>query len=287
MSKETSASATISPVILNQTNLIPSTLNNVYRYAFPGSAAFKGSKVAVSNIQIYYSWVNISASANNNTLSMIFPVGAGTVTVAVTIPDGTYTVADLNSYLQSIMVANGYYLVDAMGNFVYYMELVENGVRYAIQLNTFPVPTALPVGYTNPGAWSLPVTGNTPQLVIPATDIVQLLGFPAGTYPTPAQTTAYSTLSTTVPQLSPVSSVVVGCNLVNNKLANPRSIIYSFSPGGVTYGSLIQSNAYQYSWVDIQDGTYSSIDISFYDQNYNNLAILDTNIVIFLLIKEV
>ncbi len=112
MSKETSASATISPVILNQTNLIPSTLNNVYRYAFPGSAAFKGSKVAVSNIQIYYSWVNISASANNNTLSMIFPVGAGTVTVAVTIPDGTYTVADLNSYLQSIMVANGYYLVD-------------------------------------------------------------------------------------------------------------------------------------------------------------------------------
>ncbi len=81
--------------------------------------------------------------------------------------------------------------------------------------------------------------------------------------------------------------MVVGCNLVNNKLANPRSIIYSFSPGGVTYGSLIQSNAYQYSWVDIQDGTYSSIDISFYDQNYNNLAILDTNIVIFLLIKEV
>jgi hypothetical protein len=285
-SKETSMSATISPVILNQTNLVPSTLNNVYRYTFPGSAGFKGSKVAVSNIQIFYSWVNISASANNNTLSMIFPTAATTATINVTIPDGTYTVADLNSFLQSIMVANGYYLVDSMGNFVYYMELVENGVRYSIQLNTFPVPTSLPVGYSNPGAWVLPTVGNTPQLVIPATNIVQLLGFAAGTYPSPAQATAYSALSATVPQLSPVSSVVVGCNLVNNKLANPRSIIYTFSPGGVTYGSLIQSNAYQYSWVDIQDGTYSSVDITFYDQNFANLAILDTNVVIFLLIKD-
>lgn len=275
---------TISPVIMNMTNLISSGYNNVYRYSFPGSASFKNAKVAVSNIQMYYSWYNISSLQNNNTLSLIFPTAATTATIGVTIPTGSYTVADLNSYLQSIMVANNYYLIDATGNYVYYLELVENGTRYAIQLNTYPVPTSLPVGWTNPG-WTLPVTGNTPQLVIPASNIVNLLGFAAGTYPSPAQATAYSALSSSTPQLSPVSSVIIGCNLVNNRLANPTTVVYSFSPGGVTYGSLIQSNAYQYSWVDVQDGTYSSIDITFYDQSFNNLQIIDTNLVIFLLIK--
>lgn len=286
MPKEHETSKTISPVILNSTNLISNGgLNNIYRYAIPGSGLFRDAEIAISNIQMFYSWQNITSTYDNNTFSIIFPTGAGTATVNLTVPDGTYTVADLNSYIQSIMVANNYYLIDGGGDFVYYLELVENASRYAIQLNTFPVPTALPAGWTNPG-WALPVVGNTPQLVVPSTAIQTLLGFTAGTYPSPAQATAYSALSTSVPQLSPVSSVIVGCNLVNNQLANPRSVIYSFSPGGTTYGNLIQSSAYQYSWVPIQNGTYSSVDITFYDQNFNNLRILDTNVVIFLLIRS-
>ncbi len=286
MSKGHDALSTISPVILNMSNVVSNGgLNNVYRYTFPGSTGFRNSKIAVSNIQIFYSWQNITSNYANNTLSMIFPTAATTATVSVTIPNGTYSVADLNSYLQSVMVANNYYLINGAGDYIYYLELVENASRYAIQLNTYPVPTALPAGWTNPG-WTLPAVGYTPQLVVPNTSIQTLLGFVAGTYPSPQQTAAYSVLSTSVPQLSPVSSVIVGCNLVNNKLSNPRSVIYSFSPGGTTYGNLIQSSAYQYSWVDIQDGTYSSIDITFYDQNFNNLQILDTNLVIFLLIQS-
>lgn len=286
MQKAHDTSKTIAPIVLNSTNVISNGgLNNIYRYSFPGSAAFRDAKVAISNIQIFYSWRNITAGYNNNTFSIIVPDGAGTVTLNLTVPDGTYTVADLNSYIQSIFVANNYYLIDGSGDYVYYLELVENASRYAIQLNTFPVPTALPAGWTNPG-WALPAVGNTPQLVVPSTDIQTLLGFTAGTYPSPAQSTAYSTLSSSTPQLSPVSSVIVCCNLVNNQLSNPRSVIYSFSPGGTTYGNLIQSSAYQYSWVDIQDGTYSSVDIIFYDQNFNALEILDTNVVIFLLVQS-
>lgn len=276
----------ISPVILNQTNLVSNNgFNNIYRYAFPGSAAFKDAKLAVSKIQIYYSWQNINTYYNNDTLSIIFPTAATTATLSITIPNGTYSIADLNAYLQSQMIANNYYLVDSGGNNVFYIELVENAVRYSVQLNTFPVPTSLPSGWTNPG-YTLPTTAYTPQLVVPATNIVNSIGFAAGTYPPAQQTSTYSVISTTVPQLSPVSSVIVQCNLVNNLLSNPRSVIYSFSPGGVSYGSLIESNAYEYSWIPIQDGTYSTIDIIFYDQNNNQLQIIDTNLVIFLLIES-
>jgi hypothetical protein len=285
MDKSTPQDATIFPIILTQNNLVPSTYNNVYRYTFPGSATFKNSKIAVSTVQIYYSWQNVQSAYTNNTCSIIFPVGAGTATVNITFPDGAYSIADLNSYLQFIMIQNNYYLIDASGNYVYYVELVENAVRYSVQLNTYPVPVALPAGWTNPG-WALPAVGNTPQFVVPATNFRNLIGFAAGTYPSPAQALAYSALSSTTPQLSVVSSVLLGCNLINNRLANPRSLLYSFSPGGTQYGNLIESNAYQYSWVDIQDGTYSTVEITLYDNSYSPLKIIDTNLVIFLLVKS-
>lgn len=278
---------TIFPVILNQTNLVPNTAaNNIYRYNFPGSATFKNAHIAVSNVQIYYSWRNVSAANGNNVYQVIVPVGAGTTTLTITMPDGSYSVSDLNAYLQYALIQAGIgYLVDASGNYVYYMNIQENAVRYTVQFNMFSCPTALPTGWTNPGSWSLPTTAYTTQLVIPSTNIRSLLGFNAGTYPTPQQTTNYSVISSTVPQLSPVSSVVVGCSLCNNKLSNPRTVVYSFSPGGTTYGNLINSSAYQYSWTTVQDGTYNDITITLYDQQFNPLPVLDTNIVIFLLIK--
>lgn len=285
MSKHTTDDYTVSPIILNSSNLVSGGYNNVYRYRFPGSATFKDSKLAVSNVQIYYSWYTISSNNNNNTFSIIIPTGAGTATLSITVPNGSYSISDLNSYIQSQLVSNGYYLVDSNGNYVYYIELVTNSTRYAVQLNCFPVPTALPAGWSNPGAWALPLATSTPQLVVPSTNFQYIIGFAPGTYPSPAQATTYSTISTITPQVSPVSSVILGCNIVSNRLANPQTTLYSFSPGGATYGQLIQSSAYQYSWVSIPDGTYSSIDIIFYDQNFNALQIVDTNLVVFLLIR--
>jgi hypothetical protein len=275
----------ICPVVLNQSNVVSNGgNNNILRYSFPGSAEFRNAKVAISSVQMYYSWQNINSSYNNDTLSIIFPTAATTSTISITIPSGTYSVSDLNTYLQSQMIANNFYLIDSAGQYVYYVEIVENSVRYSIQINCFPVPTSLPSGWTNPG-WTLPTTGYTPQVVIPSTNIQQLLGYNAGTYPPAQQTSTYSALSNQTPELSPVSSVIVGCNLVNNLLSNPRSVLYSFSPNGSSYGQLIQSNAYQYSWVNIQNGVYPAVEITLYDQNFSALQIIDTNIVIFLLIK--
>jgi hypothetical protein len=285
MSKNTSGQ--IFPIIINQTNLLPSNSQNVYSYVFPGSASFDNKcKIAIANVQMYYSWYNISAAYNNNTFSIIIPTAATTQTLNLTIPDGSYSVADLQAFIEYSLIQNNIgYLVDSNGNYVYYISISENAVRYSIQVDCFSCPTALPAGYTNPGGWVLPATAYTPQLVVPNTGFVDLLGINAGTYPSPHQTTNYSKLSDNTPQLSPVSSVIVGTNVVSNRLSNPQNVIYSFSPGGTNYGDLIQSNAYEYSWISINPGTYPSLDIIFYDQNFSALNIVDTNIVVFLLIK--
>jgi hypothetical protein len=293
--QNTTKDQTICPVILNQTNLVAgNTNNNIYRYDFPGGAEFKNGKIAVSSISIYYSWENINVSNSNNTLSIIFPISNGmagdtTATLSITFPDGTYSVSDMNEYLQSQMILNNYYLINSSSNYVYYIEIVENSVRYGIQLNCYPVPIAVPTGWTAPSAtWGgvgLPnVLTNTPQLVVPSTNITTLLGYAAGTFPSSQQVTTQSFLSTSTPELSTVSSVIVGTSLVNNKLSSPRNVIYSFAPSG-SYGDLISSYAYQYSWVDIVDGPTSSLDIILYDQNFSALQVIDTNIVIFMLIK--
>lgn len=278
---------TIYPIIINSSSLVNSSGNNVFRYTFPqGSVRFQNSKVAISNISIYYSWFNITSTSGNNTFQLIWPIGAGISTYTITIPDGFYDISSLNSYLQQYCVTNGLYLINASGDFVYYAEFISNSTYYSIQFNAYPIPTSLPVGWTAPSNWvGYPTTGYTPQLVVQNNAFKDIIGFTPGTYPSAQQITTYSVLSTVTPQITPVQSVVVACSLLNNKYSNPSTVLYSFSPAGTTFGSLIQSNPTQYAFIDIQDGNYSDFDVIFYDQDFNALQINDTNLIIQLLIK--
>jgi len=274
------------PIILNSSNVVAGSNNSIYRYNFPqGSVKFNKSKVAVASISMYYSWYNILASLGNNTFTYTWYNFAGSAVFTITIPDGFYDVASLNSYLQSQMIANGHYLVDANGDYVYYLEFVTNSTYYSIQFNSYPIPTALPASYTNPAAITFPAVATTPQITISANAFRNIIGFNAGTYPNPVQTTTYSKLSDFTPQVSPVQSVILSCTLLNNKYSNPGTILYSFSPVGTTFGSLIQSNPPQFSFIDIQSGNYNTFDITFLDQNFNFLKINDNNLVVQLLIE--
>lgn len=274
-------------IILNQSNVL-SGQNNVYRYQFPqGGAKFKkGSHLAIANINMYYSWFNISTEYNNNSFQVIFPTSTTPTTLNITIPDGFYSISDLNSYLQQEFITAGLYLVNSDGDYVYYLELIENPNSYAIQLNSYPVPTSLPSGYTNPASMTFPASLTTPQLVISTSggnDFYKLIGFSAGTYPDPAQSTTYSAISDITPQISPVSSAVVLCSLLNNRLAIPNTVCASFAPN-VSFGSTISYNPNEYAFQPIGEGSYTSFDISFTDQLFNPLPIRDTDLIIQVLI---
>lgn len=276
-------------ITVNQTNVLTGR-NNAYQYTFPsGSARFKDSEIAVASIVLPYSWYNITTDYNNQTLSLVFPVtnGVATTTVAITIPDGFYTIEQLNAYLQSIMIANGFYLVDASGDNVYYIEIVANAQLSIAQLNSYIVPTSVPVGWTNPGSWALPSAGSrVPQLVTDTSSFSDIIGFAKSTsFPsTMTQSGTYSVTSSFQPQISPVSSILLGCNLVNNVLSSPNNIICAISINN-TFGSQITFDPNEYIWLPVLDGQYPWLQLQFYDQFGNQLQMTDTNTSILLITR--
>lgn len=274
---------TLYPIIINSGDLISNSFNNTYRYNFPqGSVTFKNSKVALTTVNMYYSWYNITTNYNNTSFQIIWPIGAGTSTYNVIMPNGFYDVSALNDFIQQFCITNGLYLIDASGNFVYYIELLENASYYSVQLNCYGIPTSLPSGYSQPSNWvGYPAVAYTPQLVILSTNnFGNIIGFNSGTYPAAQQTTTFSKLSDFTPQVTPIQSILVACTLLNNKYSNPSTILYTFTSGGTAFGNLISSSPNQYSFVDIQDGQYTNFDVQFLDQDFNKIFINDTNVTI-------
>jgi len=258
---------------------------NTFQYNFPaGSTTFRGRRIAIANMIVPYSWYNISAAYANNTLSIVMPTAATTITISITIQDGFYTIDQLNAYLQSVMIANNYYLVNGSSN-VYYLELVANENTGMAQLNCYQVPTALPVGYTNPG-WTLPSTANqVPQMTIANTAFGSIIGFANATYPAlPTQATTYSVQSTTTPQISPVSSIYVCLSCVNNVLSSPNNIV-GIVPINATFGAQIVYQPPELLWISCLDGVLSNVVLTLYDQDMRKIVLIDTNLTANLLLQ--
>lgn len=277
-------------LIINSDNAVQNSFNDTYTYTFPaGAVEFKNDQVAVSSVSIYYSWFNVNQRVyNNNSFTYTWIDGN---TYNVVFPDGGYyTIAQLNAYFQSVMVANKHYLINSTtGDFVYYLEFVENSVFYGVQFNAYVVPSVLPAGFALPAGatWSLPIVAQTPTITILNNNRFGLLiGFSGGTYPpTSPTTTTYSITSNITPQLSPVSSLVLSCTLLNNRFSNPSTLLFSFAPN-TTFGGLITIQPPELSFVDIQDGQYTDFTIKFTDQFLQPIDIKDNNVVIMLTIRN-
>jgi len=206
-------------LVLNSSNVI-GTNNNTYQYIFiKGSFTIQeGAEIMVSSIQVPYSWFNITATYNNNSFKIFFPTASTTYTLfTITIPDGFYTTTSLNSYIQQYCITNGLYLIDSLGNFVYYIVIAYNTTYYANQILTFTVPISLPSGYSAPSNWiGYPVVSRTPYIQILSTNTLSsFLGFTSGYYPPSAasgETANYSINSNITPLGSTVNSVIVRCS---------------------------------------------------------------------------
>jgi len=278
-----------SQITLNRNNLnTSSSLNNIYSYVFNQTAFFpSGSQVAVSACNLYFSWFNISQVLGNNTFTITHPEGAGNTTINITIPDGYYTIAQLNSFIQSELISNGLYLLNGDGDFVYYVELISNITRYSVQLNAYEIPTSLPSGWSNPASYSFPVSPNlTPTITLPV-GLGIYLGFSPGTYPATTSTAGsdYSVLSNLTPRVDNVQSIVLRSNLVNNTLSNPTDVLYSFSPVNFSFGSYINNSPNELLWVDLNEGYYQGINIELNNQDFNAFQINDSDVLIQIVIK--
>ena len=106
-----------------------------------------------------------------------------------------------------------------------------------------------------------------------------------GATQSPSYTTIQTFGSSSVPQVSPLSSYVLTCNLLNNNYAVPNSLLYSFAPNA-TFGSQFTVAPNQYSFINIQPGQYNSFQVSFLDQNNLPTSLQDNNLVILLIIMD-
>lgn len=303
-------------IVLNQSNVVQDGNNNALVYKFPNSITFRNSEIAVSQMTMYYSWFNITSRLGNNKFTFNWINTAGTnnyTTYTITIPDGLYEIADINYFLQFVCInapnlsttiisptpPAPFYLIDNSTDYVYYAEFVVNPTAYAIQLNTYNVPTSLPAGWTNPGGTLLPAQTFNPVITTPAS-FNAIVGFSSSfssaqnqnnASPNPGLTTAYklgstfSYLSTTTPQVQPNANLLVSISNIDNIYANPSSIIYSLAPS-VAIGELIVEKPPEFNFNKMLPGTYNELRIQLLGTDLQPVQIRDPNITILLVIKD-
>jgi len=270
-------------IILNTANIVENSNNTKLVYNFPsGGYTFKNDMIALQSVYQYFSIFNITSDYGNNSFSYTWFDG---IEYSITIPDGYYEISDLNSYFQSIMIANTHYMTNSAGQFIYFLEFIVNTSRYAVQINSYPLDTTIQSsnGYILPtgATWSVPATSTLSQFNINTTGFGEVLGYEIGSYPSnQTGSTTASFLSSVAPQITPYSSILVSCNLVNNRAVIPSNILSSYTPLGTNIGSLFTFEPNYLQFADVEDGQYTQLVLEFRDQLSRSIIIRDPNMLI-------
>ena len=266
-------------IILNSTHRVPNS-NNKFVYRFPTQASFTSNDtIAVSTMNVFNSFFNIEATRGNNKISIFWaPDG---LTYNLIIPDGFYDIPALNYQLQFFMTENHLYTYSAIENEnVFYIELVLNPNRYAVELRCFPVPdsneAATDLQLTKPvdATWDFHLTFDLTPSITFNSAFGSLIGFSAGTYPELLENEIKVYFNDLIPQISIVNSLLVTCNLVNSFYSNPVNVLYSM-PISSSFGNSMSSKDSMRTDVNIFDGTYQSIVLEILDQRYERVHMHD------------
>lgn len=277
---------------------------NTIRIPFPVAQKFSRAEVTLHSLNIPYSWFNVSAQMGNNVFQLSMPTGSTYTTLTATVPDGFYSIDDLNTWFQSFMLANQCYAFltsDTSQTPIYYIHWVANANYYRTTIFATPVPVAgglysYPSNYAGTG---VPPTGtpvdpyitigsvgsNFNSIVFPAGSATpgffsfsKTLGFVPGNYPAPSTTTSFNENGQFPPMIESTNIVNVEIDCVSNSSISPNPRVIAQVSPNVTFGSLITYEPFQPLWLPITDGQYESISIRFVDQFFNPLNNQDGNI---------
>ena len=161
----------------------------------------RGQKtIALSNLSIYYTWKNVKSSYNNDK----FKISAPTWSEEFKLPDGSYSVSDIQDYIEYILKKHS----ESVDNpsIRMYINRIENRITFKIK------------------------SGYYLELLTPET--IKLLGS------TESKITKDKN-GENVPHLEIVELVLVHYNLVNNDYQQDSRILFTFVPNN-TFGSLLE-----------------------------------------------
>jgi hypothetical protein len=270
-------------IIINQSHYKG---NGVFQYDFPSTIRFSKAKISLYQLAMYNSTFNIRQTYGNNTLSIKW---IDDVVINITIPDGYYSYSDINLIIQNACTANNWYVLPVSNPTaaVYFVTTSQNAARYSGQINVFAVPSATTATgvYTKPAAatWVFPTNPKTPVVTF-SVGLGKIFGFKNQlVFPTTSQTSNFSYISDITPVISPVYSYLITCNLLNSDLSLLNQLFCQV-PINAGLGGLINFTNPQAQMLDVQDGTYKYMTLTFLDQNQNPLTIVDTEVTIILLV---
>ena len=191
--------------------------------------------VALSNLSIYYTWRNIKSSYKNNK----FKISAPTWSDEFELPDGSYSISDIQDYFEYIVKKHCESVDDPPIEI--FVSKNENRITFKIK------------------------NGYYLELLTPET--IKLLGS------TESKITGEKN-GENVSHLEIVELVLIHCNIVNNDYKQNSRILYTFVPNK-PFGSLLEISPSNHIFLKTFNSEFQEIKVWFTDQNNNPLEVED------------
>ena len=196
----------------------------------------RGQKtVALSNLNIYYTCKNVKSSCNNNK----FKISAPTWSEEFELPDGSYSVSDIQDYFEYILKKHSESVENP--SIRMYIKRIENRITFKIK------------------------NGYYLELLTPET--MKLLG-------STESKISKDKNGENVPHLEIVELVLVHCNFVNNDYQQDSRILYTFVPNK-TFGSLLEISPANQVFLKAFNSEFQEVKIWFTDQTSKPLELED------------
>ena len=188
---------------------------------------------ALSNLSIYYTWKNIKGSYNNNK----FKISAPTWNEEFKLPDGSYSISDIQDYFGYILKEHGEDIDKP--SVLIYVNKIENRVTFKIK--------------------------NGYSLELLTTKTMKLLG-------STENKISKNKNGENVSHLEITEVVLVHCNIVNNDYQQDSRVLYTFVPNK-PFGSLLEISPANHIFLKTFNSEYDEIISWFTDQNSKTLEI--------------
>ena len=198
---------------------------------------FKNSNknMALTNLSICYTWKNIKSEYNNNK----FKISAPTWNDTFDLPDGSYSIADIQDYFEFIIKKHE--TLTENPPIQIYPNKIKNRIVFKIK------------------------TGYKLELLTPET--MKLLG-------NTKKDVDSDKNSENVLKLESVEVVLVHCNLVKNDYQHSSDVLFSFVPKK-QFGQLINISPNTLSMMNTVNTEFSFVEVCFTDQVSKPLEIED------------
>ena len=191
--------------------------------------------IALGNLSIYYTWKNIKSAYNNNK----FKIAAPTWNDTFDLPDGSYSIADIQDYFEFIIKKHETLTENPP------VQIYPNKIKNRI---VFKIKT----GY---------------KLELLSSETMKLLG-------STKKDVDQDKDGEDVPKLESVEVVLVHCNLVNNNYQQTSKVWFTFVPNK-QFGQLINISPHSLTMLGTTNTEFSFIEVWFADQNSEPLEIED------------